>query len=71
MTIITYKLTPQIIGRLKTMEKRRPDWSRKNPALQCMLCRKDLQVGDILTGSRGNNHTKRYHQDCAKKINYT
>jgi len=69
--IITYKLTPQLLGKLKTVESRRPDWSRKNPTLQCMLCRNVLVVGDVLTGARNSSHAKRYHQDCAKKINYT
>lgn len=70
MPIITYKLTSQILGRLKTAESRRDDVNYKNPALQCMLCRKDIKVGDILVGTKGTNHSKRYHQACARKINY-
>ena len=67
-----YVLTSQLLGRLKFHEKQREDLAqknRKNPLLQCMLCRKDIVVGDVLVGRNSTKHSKRYHLKCAKKVN--
>lgn len=67
-----YKLTPAILGRLRTREAERLDGSHsgyKNPILQCMKCRKDLKLGDTLIAPNNSAHSKRYHLRCAKKIN--
>ena len=67
-----YVLTSQLLGRLKSYDKQRLESSqrdRKNPLLQCMLCRKDIVVGDVLVGRNSTKHYKRYHLKCAKKVN--
>ena len=67
-----YVLTTQLLGRLKYHDKQREDLAqknRKNPLLQCMLCRKDIVVGDVLVRRNSTKHSKRYHLECAKKVN--
>jgi hypothetical protein len=67
-----YVLTAQILGRLKYRESKRTELVQgafKNPLLQCMSCRTDVVVGDVLVGTKGTNHSKRYHLECARKLN--
>ena len=67
-----YVVTSQLLGQLKFHDKQRQESSqrdRKNPLLQCMLCRKDIVIGDVLVGRNSTKHSKRYHLECAKKVN--
>lgn len=67
-----YILTTQILGRLKERESQRgldTNGKFKNPILQCMQCREDVKVGDELISPRNSANSKRYHVECAKKVN--
>ena len=66
-----YVLTAPVLGRLKYYESKRTENQNtyRNPLLQCNKCRKDLVVGDQLVGSRNQSNSKRYHLDCAKRLN--
>lgn len=45
------------------------DNRKKNPLLMCKYCRASFSVGDRIIGFSSTGHSKRYHYNCAKKVN--
>lgn len=67
-----YILSLQQISFLEKKQEDREyfkDNKKKNPLLMCKYCGIDFSVGDRIIGFSSTAHSKRYHYNCAKKVN--